>query len=164
MEEKLHHIQRSIQTLDHAINLVNDQEEIDASIFSSIIKGVQDVDEHKEWLKGIYSEQEVEGIFSLSPEKQQELEREFSLILSSLKVKKDLNPEDDGVQQLIGKLMNMLEEIVGEDLASFFKRTEGSVLNEEDPSYRIPLSAEEQAWVSEAVKIYLREHGIEMED
>ncbi|MDZ5472826.1 MerR family transcriptional regulator [Bacillus sp. 31A1R] len=155
MEENLRQLERTIQALDHAIHLADEQENIDASIFSSIIQGIQFQDEHKEWLKGIYPEEKVEKIFNISSEKQLELEKEFSTILSALKLKFGLDPSDSQVQLLMKDLITLFQEVVGEDVQSFIKVTSGSASEEEDPLYPLPLTREEEEWVGEAIKIYL---------
>ncbi|MEL4026854.1 MerR family transcriptional regulator [Lysinibacillus endophyticus] len=163
MEEKLSQIQKVINALDHAINLVDEQDAIDASIFASIIQGIQLQDEHKEWLKSIYTDEKVDEIFDISIEKQQALERKFANILAELKNKCGTNPADADVQQLIHELMTMLQEIVGEDLHSFFEKVDGAEIEEEDPMQPLPLSDSELEWAREAMKIYLKEAGIEEE-
>jgi DNA-binding transcriptional MerR regulator len=160
MEEKIHHFQQVLKALDHAIHLSEAGEKMDANIFTSIIQGIQLEDEHKEWLKSIYSEERVKEILGISSDKQQEFERKYATILSVLKGKCGRNPNDAEVQQLVSELMQMLQDIVGEDLASFFEKT-NTIEIEEEPLHASPLTFEEEEWVREAIKIYLKNAGIE---
>ncbi|SEM77441.1 DNA-binding transcriptional regulator, MerR family [Mesobacillus persicus] len=162
MEEKLRQTEKVITALNHAIHLAETQENIDASILASIIQGIQFQDEHKEWLTGIYTKEKVEEIFSISPEKQQNFESEFVAILSTLKEKCGGDPNEDEVQLLIKELMSMLQEIVGEDLHSFFKKADDLGLGAEEPLQLMPLTSEEEEWVRAAIKIYLTHVGIEL--
>jgi len=163
MEERLCQMKRVLNALEHAIHLADEQDPIDASIFISIIQGIQLQDEHKEWLKGIYSEERVEEIFSIPAEQQQAFEKKFAVILSQLKNKAGGNPADADVQQLILELMDMLQEIVGEDLHSFFEKVDDSELEKEDPMQTLPLAPDEVEWVREAIKIFLGNIGVEGE-
>jgi len=65
---------------------------------------------------------------------------------------------------LIADLMNMLEEIVGDDLASIFIKAEAAELGEEVPSQTLPLTPEEESWIREAISIYLNRAGIDLEE
>src|SRR5690606_26602566 len=148
MEEKLSQIKRVLLTLEHAIYSADGQDPIDASIFISIIQGIQFRNEHKEWLKEIYSEEKVENIFSISTDKQQAFEKKVVEILSDLKDKhkSGRNPADDEVQQYIVELMDMLQEIVDEDLHVIFEKVDGLEPEIEDPMLTLPLSPDEVEW------------------
>lgn len=162
MEEKLHQTERVIEALEHAIHLADEPEAIDASIFVSIIQGIQLQNEHKDWLKGIYSEEKVEDIFNIPRDKQQAFEKRFADILTNLKNNAGGDPAAAVIQQLIGEMMEMLQEIVGEDLASFFEKVDEAGLEEEDPMQPMPLNPSELAWVREAIKIYMEKHRMEV--
>ncbi|MDR7239084.1 TipAS antibiotic-recognition domain-containing protein [Neobacillus drentensis] len=105
----------------------------------------------------------MEEILSIPTEKQQAFEKRFAAILSELKNKSGGNPADEDVQQLILELMDMLQEIVGDDLYSFFEKVDGSELEEEDPMQTLPLAPDEVDWVREAIKIFLENMRMEEE-
>ncbi|TYR72534.1 MerR family transcriptional regulator [Rossellomorea vietnamensis] len=163
LEEKLLGLQKVMKALDHSIHLAESSETIDASIFTSLIRGIQYQDEHKEWLKDIYTEEKIDEIFSIHPQRQLELEKKFAEILSKLKSKHGSNPGAPDVQYLVSQLMDMLQEVVGEDLPDFFQRTEGSKIATEDPAFPLPLDSSEQEWLRNAIKVYLENAGIKEE-
>lgn len=161
MEEKLHQTERVLKALEHAIHLVDEYDAIDSSIFISIIQGIQLQEEHKEWLKGIFPEEKVEEIYSIPTEKQQAFEKKFAAILSDLKDKVGSNPADDDIQLQIRELMEMLQEIVGEDLLSIFEKADKAELEEANTLQLMPLTPAEEEWIREAINIYLKNSGIE---
>lgn len=155
MEDKLLQIQNVLKTLDHAIQLADEKERIDAGIFISIIQGVQYEDKHREWLNDVLPVEKVEDIFSIPKRQQQEMEKKFMLMLTELKNKTGTDPKAEEIQQLVKSLMEMFEDIVGEDIHSFYENLDEEQLEEEDPLSFLPFETNELEWIREAIQIFL---------
>jgi DNA-binding transcriptional MerR regulator len=161
--QKRSHIDQTIKALDHAFNLVADDGTVDSSIFISIIHGIQLEEDHKEWMKNVFSEEKIEAIFDIPHEKQLQLEKQWALLLTELKSICGSEPEGEEAQVLIKELFTLFKEVIGED-TSFVLQMMKTDLTDDQSHIPLPFSKEEEEWLAKALKFYLKTEGIELEE
>ncbi|MDQ0230429.1 hypothetical protein [Metabacillus malikii] len=103
-------LEKIIKTLDHALHLIDNNLQIDPTIFMSLITNMQFEDEQKEWLKTILNEEKVTQLYEISNDKQKELERKFYQITERLKKLYGTDPQDMNVQEIIKDYIQLAEE------------------------------------------------------
>ncbi|QED49810.1 MerR family transcriptional regulator [Cytobacillus dafuensis] len=161
MLQKKLHIENVIRALDHALHIIDDDGEVDSSIFISLINNIQMESEHKEWLKGFIEEQKVDAMFNISEEKQLELNKKALEIFSGLKLQFGQDPASSQVQELIKDYMEIVHEITGDDLKLIQDLYEKDIVIDDDPQlFHSPFTSEEEEWVTKAMDIYLRKKGV----
>lgn len=77
------------------------------------------------------------------------------LMLTELKNKTGTDPKAEETQRLVKGLMEMFEDIVGEDIHSFYENVDEEQLEEEDPLFSLPFETNEVEWIREAIQIFL---------
>lgn len=161
MVQKKLHIENVIRALDHALHMVDDQKQIDSSIFISLIQNIQMEKEHKEWLKGYFPAEKVEELYDIPEEKQREINKKAHLILAQLKQAYGQDPASEYVQSLIHNYMELVTELAGHNMELIMELTEKEIDLEEDPQlFYSPLSTEEEEWTGKAMEIYLKKKGM----
>ncbi|MEH7522807.1 MerR family transcriptional regulator [Bacillus sp. JJ1503] len=165
MLQKKQQLENVIRALDHALHMMDKNEEVDSSIFISLIKNIQMENEHKEWLKEIIQEEKVEKMYSIPEEKQLELNQKTLVVFSELKELYGLDPASEQVQRLIGDYMELVKELTGDDHNLVQDLLDSGVEIEDDPVlFHSPFSAEEEKWLTKAMEIYLKEMGFEFNE
>ena len=163
MVHKKEQIESVIKALDHAIHALDDQDEVEPSIFISLINSIQMEEEQKEWLKGYVREDLVEDIYAVSETKQLEVEKKWIEISIELKSLCKLEPGNSRVQELIGDMMALIKELTGDDLAFLQEISQKEVVLEEGLwQFQSPFSASEEDWLADAVEVYLKRKGVDL--
>ena len=161
MVQKKLHIENAIRALDHALHVVDDQEQIDSSIFVSLIQNIQMEKEHKEWLKGYLSEEKVDELFNIPEEKQLEINKNTHLILTQLKQAYGQDTASDQVQTLIHEYMEIVHDFAGNNMELIMELSEKDIdLKENSQLFYSPLTVEEEEWAAKAMEIYLKKKGM----
>ncbi len=163
MLEKRAHIDHMIKALDSALNIVEENNPVDSSIFISIINGILLEADHKEWLKNLFPEEKVDAIFDFPQEEQLELEKKWATLLTDLKNVCGSHHEGKEAQALIKDMFTMFSVIVGEDTSLILQMTKTD-LPEEKLTIPLPFSKEEEEWLAKAMKFFLQKEGIEIEE
>lgn len=158
MLEQKRQIEDVIKALDHALNVVEHHGNVDASIFMTLINGIQMEKEHKQFLKGILDEQKVEQIFSVSDERQREIEKESVGIMTELNELFGSEPDSQEVQSLINKLVDLMTELVGD--WSFLEDLAEIDVEGEEFIFPSPFTKEVEEWVLKGVEINMHKRGI----
>ncbi|WP_226665566.1 MerR family transcriptional regulator [Metabacillus litoralis] len=161
MLEKKAQIEQMINTLDHALHLVDDNKKIDPSIFIFLIHMIQNEDAQKEWLKTIFEEDKVQQMYLHSDEKQKQIEKSFFELSSKLK---DLFGKDPGcteIQQIIYEYIQLTEEVSGMNFTTLLEDIPENV--DDDPwLFPSPFTKEEEEWLAKAFEIYLTKIGVNL--
>lgn len=163
MLEQRRQIENVIKALDRAMYVIDHHGNIDASIFMTLINGIQMENEHKQFLKNILDEKKVEHIYSLTDERQGEIERESVEIMTKLNILYGKGPECEEVQILIDQLVDMMTELVGGDL-SFLENVAEVDLEGEEFLFPSPFSKKVEEWVLEGININLQKRGISVNE
>lgn len=159
MVEQKKQIENVIKALDHALYVVEHHGNVDASIFMTLINGIQMENEHKKFLKSILDEKKVEQIYSFTDERQREIEKESVGIMTELNQLYGKKPECEEVQLLIDQLVDLMTELVGGDW-SFLEEIAETEIEGEEFIFASPFSKEVEEWMLEGVEINLRKRGI----
>lgn len=162
MEEQKKQIENVIKALDHAIDVVNHHGEVDASLFMTLINGIQMENEHKKFLKGFMDEQKVEQIYNRPDEQQRELEKELIGILSTLNHFYETDREHIQVQESIDRLVGILLEVTGGDF-SFLENLSNVEVENEDWLFPSPFSKEVEEWMLQEILRNLNKRGIQVD-
>ncbi|KAB7670767.1 MerR family transcriptional regulator [Bacillus sp. B1-b2] len=165
MVHKKEQIENVIKALDHAIHALEDHNEVEPSIFISLIHSIQMDEEQKEWLKGFMGEDRIEDIYNVSETKQLEVDKKWIEISIELKGLRELEPDNERVQELIEEMMLLIKELTGDDLA-FVQEISKKADEIKDDQWLIasPFSEEEEEWLADALDIYLNRKGVELSD
>ena len=165
MLQKKQQLENVIRALDHALHLMDKKEEVDSSVFISLIKNIQKESEHKEWLKGFIQEEKVDEMYSIPEEKQLEMTQKALVIFSELKELHGLDPADKKVQKLIGDYMELVKELTGDDHGLVQDLLDSGVEIEDDPVlFHSPFSAEEEKWLAAAMEVFLKGMGFSFDE
>lgn len=161
MIQKKLHLESVIRTLEHALHILDDQEKGDPAIFISLINNIQLENEQKEWLKGLIPEEKIERIYSISEEKQRELNKRAYTLFAALKQAYGQDPASEQIQKLIKEYMNIFDEITGYDIGFLQEILDKGIEIDDDPQlFPSPFTAEEEEWTAKAMHIYLKERGV----
>lgn len=159
MEEQKRQIENVIKALDHAIEVIDHHGDVDASIFMTLINGIQMENEHKKFLKGFMDEQKVEQIFNRPDEQQREIEKELVGILSTLNHFYETDREHIQVQENINRIVEILLEVTGGDI-SFLENLGGVEVENEDWLFPSPFTKEVEEWMLQEILRNLNKRGI----
>ncbi|UII57762.1 MerR family transcriptional regulator [Cytobacillus spongiae] len=159
VEEKRKQLDHMLKALDHAIYLEENHKNLDPSIFISIISGIKYEEEHKEWLRTIFSEEKIEDIFNKSEKEQLELEIKWAKLLSEIKRLYGREASDPEVSGLTEQLLELFNEVVGEELSSILQMSEAEL--PEDPTSPLPLTDDETEWLRRLIEPMLAQNGEE---
>ncbi|QDP41940.1 MerR family transcriptional regulator [Radiobacillus deserti] len=161
MMRKKEQIEHVMKAFDYAIHSLEDYEEVDPSIFISLINNIQMEQEHKEWLKGYLDETVVDEMFNISEEKRLKLEKDWVAFSVKIKKVRGRSPEDEEVQEIIGEMMDSVEELTGDALA-FVQEISQKDVEEDTWLIPSPFTKEEEEWIADALSIYLKRRGVEL--
>lgn len=161
MLKKRAHIDKVIRTLDHALVVIDDQGKISASVFISIINNIQMESEHKEWLKGIMPKDQVEKLYDIPENKQQELNKRSAHLFTELKKAYGKDIDDKHVQKLIEDFFHIAKEIFGDIQEMLAELSKHNVtFDETNPLlFTSPFSIEEEEWAGKAMEYYMKNNG-----
>jgi len=164
MIQKKLHLECVIRALDHALYMAEDHEEIDSSIFISLIQNIQMENEHKEWLKKYISDEKIDELYNVPEEKMLELNKKSLQIIAKLKqaFEEGEVTESRDVQTLIHDYIEIAREVAGGNLEMILEELSASVEDiENNPAlFYYPLSPEEEQWVGKAMEIYMKKNGL----
>ncbi|RYI28531.1 MerR family transcriptional regulator [Bacillus infantis] len=165
MIRKKEEVEGVIRALDRALYVMEDQNEVDAGIFISLINTIHREDEQKEWLKSFLPEERVDSIYAIPEEKQREYESRWVSISMGLKELAGSDPASGEVQALIEAMMEIVDEISGND-PSLLKEISSVDLSDEDDGglFHIPFSPKEEEWLAAALGLYLEQKGMNVDD
>lgn len=162
MEEQKAQIENVLKALDHAIDVVDHHGEVDASIFMTLINGIQMENEHKEFLKGFMDEQKVEELYNRPDERQREIEKEMVEILSNLNHFYKKDKEHIEAKKGINRIVEILLEVTGGDF-SFLENMEIVNVENEDWLFPSPFTKEIEEWMLEEILHNLKQRGIQVD-
>ncbi|MDQ0271817.1 MerR family transcriptional regulator [Cytobacillus purgationiresistens] len=165
MNRKKEHIERVIRTLDHALQIIEDKEKVDSSIFISLIHSIQMENEQKEWLKELVSEDIVEDLFNIPEDKQLSMSKKTATLFSNLKQTYKQEPSSPHVQSLIDELWGIINELYPDSTTLFKKLLEKqdeleNYLESEPAIFPSPFTSEEEKWLGKAMEIYFKGKGL----
>lgn len=162
MEEQKAQIENVLKALDHAIDVADHHGEVDASIFMTLINGIQMENEHKAFLKGFMDEERVEQIYNRSDERQKEIDKEMVGILSTLNHFYETDRDHIEVQKGINRIVDILLEVTGGDF-SFLENMDNIEVENEDWLFPSPFTKEVEEWMLQQILHNLKDRGIQID-
>lgn len=163
MEQKRERITQIIKAIDHAVELLNTDTEIDPQVFYFLIESIMTEKQQLEYLKDVFPEQTVNQIRSLFADEKRELEwstRSAFLFQRMKQAVAHYPPEAPEMQALVGELMQMTEEIFGNNWDSLHEAAERLEEAEMPEFLTSPFTEEEEEIVMQACEIYMRAKGL----
>ena len=163
MEQKRRQIDQIIKAIDHTVELLCEDDTIDAQVFSFLIQSIMTEQQQIEYLSEVFPERTVQHIKQMFADEERELawNKRSAILFQRMKRAIDEHPPESAeVQALVGELMQMATEIFGDDwgaLHAAAEQLEGAEL----PSYfSSPFSVEEEKKLMLACEIYMIEKGL----
>lgn len=162
MEQKRNQIDRVIKAIDHAIELLQENEELDPQVFSFLIQSILSEHRQIEFLSEVFPEQTIRNLKSLFSDRDRELDwnkRSANLFQRIKRAIGQYPPESDEIQNLIHELMQMTKELLGDDwrmLQTVAEQLDGSELPD---FFQSPFSSEEEEILTAAFHHYLTKKG-----
>jgi len=147
-------IEKTIETLEHAIALSEKQEHIHTDIFLSIIHDLIRGDEQKVYLKKLLPEDLVDEIYDFSNGKLLEYNKHFMSCGQRLKEAYRLQLPDEEVIPIIEELFSVVPIHLIERVIEASKHLDDDVVFD-DAIFQIPFSKEEEQWLEQILtKLY----------
>ncbi len=169
LEQKREEIEKTIKTIEHVMELLDEVGEINSNVLMSIIRSMQTMEEQKEWMLKNFDQQVVEKIYeNESEEKLKEMEK---LIINFSKRVMDLYPrpvDDPEVQKMIREFLEEVFSTVDEEAVQILLQSGNlehlgtSELAEIDKLSPSPFPKEVQAWLDKANEYYMKHSAQEI--
>ena len=144
LEHKRAQIDQSIQTLEHAILLAEKNETVDAHIFITLIQNMRMESSQKDWLKNVYPDELVEGLYNFSPEQTAAFNVKYMEIIKQLKQVYERNATDDEVIEIFKELLNL---VPAELLTQLIEASKDVDIELDDNLFASPFTKEEEIWM-----------------
>ncbi|WP_431027228.1 MerR family transcriptional regulator [Lysinibacillus sp. LZ02] len=155
MVQKREHLDRVIRALDHALFMMEEQGTVSANVFMALIHNIHKEDEQKEWLKNYFPKHSVEQMYSLSEEKQMELNSKMARLFDELKATFGQDVASSGVQALIEQYFALALEVYPGTM-ELVQELQGQEIEMEDNTelFPSPFSKQEEEWIAQAMQYY----------
>ena len=144
LEQKRAQIDQSIQTLEHAILLAEKNETVDAHIFITLIQNMRMESSQKDWLKNVYPEELVEGLYNFSPEQTATYNAKYMEIIKELKQAYARDARDEEVIAIFKELLNL---VPADLLTKLIEASKDVDVELDDNLFASPFTKEEEAWM-----------------
>lgn len=161
LEQKKEELEKVMKAIQHALVVMDDQQEINPAIFISLIHNIQREDDHKEWLKQFLSEETVEEMFNMPEEKQLDIEKRWASVCAFLKKSTHLEPSEPAVQGAIADMMSLIGDLYGDEL-KLVEEIADVEIQEDTYLFHSPFTLEEEEWLSKGLHIYLQKQGVDL--
>ncbi|MFF5995624.1 MerR family transcriptional regulator [Lysinibacillus sp. KU-BSD001] len=155
MVQKREHLDHVIRALDHALFMMEEQGTVNANVFMALIHNIHKEDEQKEWLKNYFPKDSVEQMYSLSEEKQMELNSKMARLFDELKGAFGQDAASPTVQALIEQYFALALEVYPGTM-ELVQELQGQEIEMEDNTelFPSPFSKQEEQWIAQAMQYY----------
>lgn len=151
--EKREHLDQIIKAIDTALNIFEEEQEIDPLVFSSLIHSILREKDDLEWMRKWLPEEMLLHFTEKMKEREYEWQKRTMEFVTKCKAAIKHNaPESDEVQHLIGEYFQLMQEMLGEINIHTFQN-----INLEDYPYiyTSPFTQEEEEKLQLAAEYYL---------
>ncbi|WPZ19672.1 MerR family transcriptional regulator [Geobacillus subterraneus] len=176
LEQKRRQLERSIQAIEYAITLLEEEGEIDSLLLMSLIRSIQTEDDQKRLMTHYLDQETVDAIFHNEELKQKENEmiKSYAQFVKQVHELYGLPTDHPDVQHMIetflrstfgllsSKTVEKITELLNQNQWDSFEWKE-----EWDVLSPLPFSKEEKQWLEQAMDDYMQrlEHmGIDMKE
>ncbi|MEO4053820.1 MerR family transcriptional regulator [Solibacillus sp. CAU 1738] len=163
MIQKREHLDRVIRALDHALFMMEEQGTVNANVFMTLIHNIHKEDEQKVWLKNYFPKDAVDEMYSLSEEKQMELNSKMAQLINELKTASGQDPTSTSVQALIEQYFALALEVYPGTIELVQELGNQEIDIEMDNSTELfpsPFSQKEEEWITQVLQYYLDKKGV----
>ena len=163
MLQKREHINRVIRALDHALYMMDEQGTVNANVFMTLIHSIHKEDEQKKWLINIFPKDSVEQMYSLSDEKQMELNSKMAKLIDELKETYDQDYKSPAVQTLIERYFALALEVYPGTM-ELVQELQNQEIDIEDniELFPSPFTPQEEEWIAKAMQYYWEQRGVNL--
>lgn len=157
LSRKIKQMEKSIHVIDHILELLEEEGEIDSTILMSLVRSLQTEDEQKEWMKKYVDEQIVDSLFQTmqNEEKVKELDKMFLQFAQKVKQLYGRPVNDIEVQTMIENYLESSLQLFGKEHVQSIQLTSEQVnFDELDRFAPLPFTKEEEKWLEEAFEYY----------
>lgn len=163
MLQKREQIDRVIRALDHALYIMDEQGTVNANIFMTLIHNIHKEDEQKKWLINIFPKDSVEQMYSLSDEKQMELNSKIAKLIDELKSTYGQDYKSPAVQTLIEQYFALALEIYPGTM-ELVEELQDQEIDIEDniELFPSPFTHQEEEWLAKAMQYYWEQRGVNL--
>ncbi|MGM9928357.1 MAG: hypothetical protein ACI35P_10460 [Bacillus sp. (in: firmicutes)] len=77
----------------------------------TIINGIHEEEEHKEWLNAIFPKDFVDSMYDIPESTQLEMEKQYAVLITDIKKMTNKSPDDPKALELIKKLIELATDL-----------------------------------------------------
>lgn len=164
LEQKQKQIELSLKAVNRAVTLLKEEIEVDSMLLISIIHSTQHEQEHQEWLAQYISDDTIQKLYSKTDTESSEFDRQAAHFFKEVKRLMSRPVHDPEVQKLVVNQMRIKLAYVDADTGNNSKFSGLTAIEEDDQSklqemILSPYSAEEEAWLHQALTYYIEQNG-----
>ncbi|MDQ0177232.1 MerR family transcriptional regulator [Bacillus chungangensis] len=160
MVQKQEHLTQVIKAMDHTINILSENKELDPLIMAFLISSILTEKENLNWMKTHFPKEIYEHIISQFPEKELEWNAKSIELFERIKLAlKKQDPHDEEVQHYLQQMILLLEEMLGEQLSAIQQLE----IDEDDdllPAFISPFTKQEEILLGKAFEIYYKKKEV----
>ncbi|MCY8342988.1 MerR family transcriptional regulator [Bacillus haynesii] len=153
LEEKKEHIETGLKAIDRTIGLLEDEGEIDSSVFMSLLNSIQTEKEQRTWLEQQVSKSFADDVFGKSEEEMAKLDQEYVRLSKEAKRLMGKPVDDPEVQEMADRYTSL--EFVGEGVLSALGQMETIESQQLAEKLSSPFTNEEEAWLQQVFEYYM---------
>ncbi len=155
LEERKEHIETGLKAIDRTIGLLEEEEEIDSSVFMSLLNSIQTEKEQREWLEQQVSKSFADDVFGKSEEEMAKLDQEYVRLSKEAKRLMGKPVDDLEVQDMADRYMKTSLEFVGEGVLSALGQMETIESRQLAEKFPSPFTKEEEEWLQRVFEYYM---------
>ncbi|MEC1023075.1 MerR family transcriptional regulator [Bacillus paralicheniformis] len=155
LEEKKEHIETGLKAINRTIGLLEEEEEIDSSVFMSLLNSIQTEKEQRIWLEQQVSKRFADDVFGKSEDEMAKLDQEYIRLSKEAKRLMGKPVDDPEVQEMADRYMKTSLEFIGEDVLSALGQMETIESQQLAEKFSSPFTKEEEAWLQQVFEYYM---------
>ncbi|KMK75081.1 MerR family transcriptional regulator [Alkalihalobacillus pseudalcaliphilus] len=156
-EQKKSQINHVIEAIDRTLENIDDKKQYDPSVFISFINGVQTEPHQKDWIAKYTTPDIADRLFSVSPERQKEIDQHYFTFMNSLKEMKNKPYDSEEAEQFIREFITYTDSFLDQELVDILKGID-DIEVEELTAYS-PFMESESEWLTKAMEHYEKKFG-----
>ncbi len=143
--------------------MMDEQGTVNANVFMTLIHSIHKEDEQKKWLINIFPKDSVEQMYSLSDEKQMELNSKMAKLIDELKETYDQDYKSPAVQTLIERYFALALEVYPGTMELVEKLQDQEIDIEDNIElFPSPFTPQEEEWIAKAMQYYWEQRGVNL--
>lgn len=162
LEREKQQIEQSIHAIKRVMKLVEEDKDIDSDILFSLISGMRVEPMYEQWMERHMLSDVVEGLSKKSEEDKETSDKIFVQLSQSVKKLYGKPVEDVQVQKMLKDYFEASFAFLGEDVLKQLAHVNMEELNvqELEDMAHSPFTANEQAWLHQAMEYYIQHEKV----